>query len=157
MRIAKFSGCLATCLALAVGAASAFAGTAITIATDHAKILSVAGTPTSIIVGNPMFADVSLQGGKVVLLGRASGQTNIIMLDGDGNQLANFDVTVTRGTADDNLTMYMGGERMTLVCSPVGEPTLLSGDSPDYMKSVTDGIQSKIQQSQSAAGIGGNP
>ncbi|MFO1088624.1 MAG: pilus assembly protein N-terminal domain-containing protein [Hyphomicrobiales bacterium] len=156
MGIARHFGLcqLATIASLAL-VSPAFAGTAVTIASDHAKILSVAGTPTSIIVGNPMYADVSLQGGKVVLFGRSSGQTNIILLDGDGNQLANFDVTVSKSADANNLTIYKAGERISAVCSPICEQTLQSGDSSDAVKELTETIKTKLEQTQQAAGIGG--
>src|SRR5690242_1693275 len=46
------------------------AGASITVGADHARVVSVAGTPSAVVVGNPMFADVSVQQGVIIVHGR---------------------------------------------------------------------------------------
>lgn len=142
---------LALCVGLVASLASgAHAGTNVALPIDYAKVVSVAGTPSSIIVGNPTFADVSVQDGKLVLFGKAAGSTNIIVLDTDGNQLANFDVTVTSG-GDNNLTIYKMGERASAVCAPNCEYTPKVGDNSEFFKSINDAISNRSGQATQAA------
>ena len=81
------------------------AGPSINVGADHARIVSVAGTPSAVVVGNPMFADVSVQQGVIIVHGRNFGATNVIVLDVDGNQLAAFDVNVT-SVGDRNISVF---------------------------------------------------
>jgi hypothetical protein len=140
---------------LIAATSSTTAGTAVSVPIDYAKVVSVAGTPSSIIVGNPTFADVSVQDGKLVLFGKAAGSTNIIVMDSDGNQLANFDVTVTSG-GDNNLTIYKLGERLSAVCAPNCEYTPKVGDNPDVFKGLNDAISTRSGQATQAATAAGN-
>src|SRR6476469_403071 len=72
---------LAFATALISFAGPAFASNDVTIYTDQAKILQLTGKPGTIVVGNPSIADVTVQGDRVVLMGRSYGVTNIIILD----------------------------------------------------------------------------
>ena len=99
----------------------------ITLLTDQAKILEVSGQPGTIVVGNPSIADVTVQGQRVVLMGRNYGVTNIIILDRDGQQLAALDVTV-QITDKNAVHVFKAGGRMSLVCAPACEQTLQVGD-----------------------------
>jgi Pilus formation protein N terminal region len=153
-RAARFALALAASLGALPGLAAA--GTNVTVPVDNAKVLSIAGTPSAIIVGNPLYADVSVQNGKVVVFGKNYGATNVIVMDGDGNQLAAFDITVTsRSGSDGNLTIYKGSARTSAVCAPNCEPTLQAGDSSEFVKSLNDAMTTKSGQSTQAAGSGG--
>jgi hypothetical protein len=114
----------ATLAALAVPAAAA---SDVTLNADQAKIIAVSGQPGTVVVGNPSIADVTVQGNRVVLMGRNYGVTNLIILDRDGNQLAALDVTV-QITDKNAVHVYKAGGRMSLVCAPTCEQTLQVGD-----------------------------
>ena len=75
-------------------AGAATAGTAITVAADQARMISIPGEPGTVVVGNPNIADVTIQGTNAFILGRNYGSTNVIFLDRDGNQIAALDVLV---------------------------------------------------------------
>ena len=79
------------------------------------------------VVGNPSIADVTVQGNRVVLMGRNYGVTNLIILDRQGNQLAALDVTV-QITDKNAVQVFKAGGRMTLACAPMCEQTLQVGD-----------------------------
>jgi len=144
---------LAAALCAVSGAAAA--GTSVTVPVDRARVLSIAGTPSAIIVGNPLYADISVQNGKVVVFGKNYGATNVIIMDEVGNQLAAFDVTVSgRGSGDGNVTVYKGAARTSVVCAPDCEPTLQVGDDIDFVKAVNDAITFKSSQSSAAAAAG---
>ena len=107
----------------------ALAASDITLLTDQAKILQVTGQPGTIVVGNPSIADVTVQGQRVVLMGRNYGVTNIIILDREGKQLAALDVTV-QITDKNAVHVFKAGGRMSLTCAPVCEQSLQVGDDP---------------------------
>jgi Flp pilus assembly secretin CpaC len=118
---------LAFAAALAVLAIPATAASDVTLNADQAKIIFVSGQPGTVVVGNPSIADVTVQGDRIVLMGRNYGVTNLIILDRDGNQLAALDVTV-QITDKNAVHVYKAGGRMSLTCAPTCEQTLQVGD-----------------------------
>ena len=127
------------------------AASKITVAADRAKVLSIAGTPSAVIVGNPTYADVSIRSGQVVIHGRHYGTTNILVLDTDGNELANMDVSVTR-SVEGKMNVYKAGLRQTYNCAPACEATLEVGDSPAFFnEQVQTQITGKTGVAQAAA------
>lgn len=113
--------------ALTALAGPAAAASDIVIQADQAKIITVSGQPGTVVVGNPSIADVTVQGDRVVLMGRNYGVTNLIILDREGNQLAALDVTV-QITDKNAVHVFKAGGRMSLACAPMCEQTLQVGD-----------------------------
>jgi Flp pilus assembly secretin CpaC len=61
---------------------------AIAVNVDQAKLLKLPARVTTIVVGNPLIADVTLQnGGIVVVTGKGYGATNFIAMDRSGEVL----------------------------------------------------------------------
>lgn len=118
---------LAFAAALLSLTSAAEAASDVTILADQAKIIQVTGQPGTVVVGNPSIADVSVQGERVVLMGRNYGVTNVIILDREGRQLAALDVTV-QITDKNAVHVFKAGGRMSLACAPVCEQTLQVGD-----------------------------
>lgn len=118
---------LAFAAALLSLAGPAIAANDVTIYADQAKIIHVTGQPGTVVVGNPYIADVTVQGERVVLMGRNYGVTNVIILDREGKQLAALDVTV-QITDKNAVHVFKAGGRMSLACAPVCEQTLQVGD-----------------------------
>ena len=69
----------------------------ISIALDRAKMIKVPEGTQTMIVGNPLIADVTLLkgNGSMVLTGRSFGSTNLILLDAAGTPIAESLVEVT--------------------------------------------------------------
>jgi len=60
----------------------------IAVNVDQAKLLKLPARVTTIVVGNPLIADVTLQtGGIVVVTGKGYGATNFIAMDRGGEVL----------------------------------------------------------------------
>ena len=118
-------------------ASSALGGTDVVVMADQAKLLSVGGEPSTVVVGNPNIADVTVQGTNVFVHGRNFGSTNLIVLDKDGNQLANLDVTVMLG-GNNNLNVYRGGSKYSYVCAPLCQTAVQVGDKVEYFDALTD-------------------
>jgi hypothetical protein len=131
-------------LALFGASAVAQAGQPITIYTDHSRILRVDRAPGTVIVGNPSIADVTIQGTQVFLHARSYGTTNIIIMDDNGNQLADYDVTVQTGGSDNVFVFKAGAVKQTYLCAPDCEATLHVGDDKDFFKDLATQQQSKV-------------
>src|ERR1700691_1011925 len=88
-RLRADSGLLAIALLLPL-AAGAEPTTTDTIAfnVDQAKLVKLPGRVATIVVGNPLIADVTLQaGGVLVVTGKGYGATNFIAMDRAGEIL----------------------------------------------------------------------
>ena len=136
---------LSMCVAGASAAMSikAMATSSLTIVADRAKIVRIAGEVGSVIVGNPSFADVSVQKKFVIIHGRNFGQTNILVLDDNGNSLADLEVTIVKGP-DRNISVYRGGQKSSYACAPKCESTLQVGDANGYFTAVKTAIETKM-------------
>jgi hypothetical protein len=101
---------------------------------DEAKLLRLPETVATIVVGNPLIADVSLQpGGFMVVTGKSYGTTNLIMLDRSGNVLMSNSIDV-RGPHG-AVVVYRGGElptRETYICQPNCQRRLTPGDATEF-------------------------
>src|SRR5437773_296834 len=85
---------LMLCLALGM-VPSRLPAADLTVIMDDAKLVRLPEKVASIVVGNPMIADVSLQaGGMMVITGKGYGSTNIIILDRAGAVLMEKTVEV---------------------------------------------------------------
>ena len=64
------------------------AADAILVSVDQAKLVKIPGRVATIVVGNPLIADVTLQnGGILVVTGKGYGATNFIAMDRAGDIL----------------------------------------------------------------------
>lgn len=110
----------ATLLAAAFSA-TAFAGPGIEVVMNQAKIIKLARAADTVVVGNPLIADASVQDANtLVLTGKGFGVTNLVVLDGDGSPIVDEQVTVTRSTAS-SVRIYRRAEVQTLSCTPYCE------------------------------------
>ena len=118
--------------AVSFGAASARADT-VTVSIDKARIMHLPERVATIVIGNPLIADASLQrGGVLVVTGKGYGATNLLALDRDGRVVIDKTVRV-EGPAHDNLVVvYRGVDRQSYSCAPECEPRITLGDSKEY-------------------------
>jgi len=122
---------IAACVAASVAMLAAVPGEAaeiVDVQIDNAKLMNVPEHTATIVIGNPMIADVSLQGGGVlVVTGKSYGATNFLALDRAGKVLADRQLVV-RGAPDHTVSVYYGVERATLNCNPQCQPRVALGD-----------------------------
>ena len=101
------------------------------VAMDEAKLIKLPERVTTIVVGNPLIADVSLQaGGLAVLTGKGYGATNFIALDRKGNAL--FEKIIEVRGALNTVVVYKGVNRETYGCAPDCEPMIAPGDGQQF-------------------------
>jgi Flp pilus assembly secretin CpaC len=104
----------------------------ISVKANLARILRISAPAATVIIGNPGIADVTIQDPQtLVLTGKSFGTTNLIVLDSQGNPIADTMIEVVQAAAD-VMTVYQGASRTSLSCAPVCQPTLMLGDDPDY-------------------------
>jgi Pilus formation protein N terminal region len=128
---------------------SAFAAEPLGIELDLATIMKLPEKVATIVVGNPLIADVAVQsGGLVIVTGKGYGSTNIIVLDRTGTVLMERAIVV-RGPSDQTVAVYRGAERETYSCTPNCERRITLGDSAAYFTSTLG--QSDIRNNQSIA------
>lgn len=125
-------------LLIGVTAASAEqpATDSVSVTIDHAKVLRLPAGTQTVIVGNPIVADVSIQkNGVLVLTGKSYGRTNLIALDSTGAVLAESTISVQAATAS-VVTVQRGLDRESYSCTPDCQPSLLLGDATRYFSEV---------------------
>lgn len=115
-----------------------------TIYTDQSQIITVDRSPGTVVVGNPSIADVTIQGNQLFVHGRVFGKTNIIVLDENGSQLAEYAVNVA--VEDDySAVVFKGGSfKETYSCKTDCESSLHIGDSTDYYKLISQQQKDKL-------------
>jgi Flp pilus assembly secretin CpaC len=147
---------LAAAAVLASPAAGLAESTADTIAVnvDQAKLVRLPGKVATIVVGNPLIADVTLQpGGMIVVTGKGYGATNFIALDRVGEILVDRQIQV-EGPSDRLVTVYRGVERESYSCLPVCQRRVTLGDSDNYFNTTMNQAGS-LSSNASGGGSGG--
>jgi Pilus formation protein N terminal region len=96
---------------------------------DQARILHLPDRAVTVVVGNPLIADLSIQpGGLAVITGKAYGATNFIVMDKSGDVLTEKTIEVA-GPGDNIVVVYSGQTRQTYSCTPDCSPRITLGDT----------------------------
>jgi hypothetical protein len=142
-------------LALAVGIAWALATPAsgapspgpaaekVSVELDRATLMKLPEHVETIVVGNPIIADVTMlkRNGLVVITGKGFGQTNVIFLDSSGQKESELLVSVQE--ARGLLTVQRGLDRESYSCQPRCEPTIALGDATKFLSEASGQISSR--------------
>ncbi len=90
----------------------------LSVEVNHSRLHTLKQAASTIIVGNPAIADVSLSNDMtLVVFGKTYGLTNLIALDATGRQIANLDVRVTTSQGT-NMIVNRGAGQMSYSCAP---------------------------------------
>jgi hypothetical protein len=118
---------------------------------DQAKIIELPDKTATVILGNPIIADVTMlkRNNKVVLTGKGFGETNLIALDASGTALGESVIRVTSASHD--LVVQRGMDRESYTCAPRCQPTISLGDTPKF----TSDLSGQIQARNALSGGGG--
>jgi hypothetical protein len=152
---------LAVAFVLAAGASPARAensGDVISVTVDQAELIKLPAEATTVIVGNPTFADVTLlkNHNLVDITGKGFGETNFIAIDAAGSVILKKKIRVlppTRtvlvlqnGTSRTSYSCYLGSACM---------PTFQLGDDNDYFTKT--GSQITLHNGQAAESNSASP
>jgi Flp pilus assembly secretin CpaC len=162
MRISMFAryGLRSLAIGMVLWPAAAFAepsGNAVAVNVDQAKLIRLPGRVATIVVGNPLIADVTLQtGGVMVVTGKGYGATNFIAMDRSGEILVDRIIQV-EGPTDQLVTVYRGVERESYSCMPICQRRVTLGDGETYFKSAIDQAGSLSSQASGNAAAAAKP
>jgi len=127
-------------LSLFVGPAAA---DSIGVLVDQATVVKLPEKVATLVVGNPLIADVSLQpGGTMIVTGKGYGATNVMAMDRGGSILMDRMIQVEAPT-EKLVTVFRGVNRETYSCTPVCQQRITLGDGQDYFKSTIDQVGSR--------------
>lgn len=122
---------------------------------DQSQLLRLPRPAAEIIIGNPTIADVSVQGGNLlVVTGKSFGITNIISLDAERNIIQDQRVLVQRDDAR-VVNLQKGSKRESYNCAPQCNPSITIGDDPAYFASVSTNTERKLKSSEGSSEGGG--
>ena len=115
-------------LSPALAAETVNASDLLKITLDQAKIAKVPTGTATLVVGNPMIADVTMIKGGVgmIVTGKGYGQTNLVAIDAGGNILDEKQIRVE--PARTVLVVQRGAARASYSCTPLCMPTVQLGD-----------------------------
>ncbi|QUS41449.1 pilus assembly protein CpaC [Tardiphaga alba] len=132
----------------------AIASDMIAVNVDQAKLVKFPEKIATIVVGNPLIADVSLQpGGMVVVTGKGYGATNVVALDRAGGVLMDRMIQV-EGPIGKVVTVYRGMSRESYSCAPTCERRVTLGDADAFFKNTMEQTGAIGQQALTASTIG---
>lgn len=134
---------------LALALPSMASAETIVVTIDQAKLARLPARTATLVVGNPLIADVSVQaGGTVVITGKGYGVTNLIALDTNGGKIYERLVRV-QGPAE-NVVVYRGMTRESYICEPHCERRITLGDTPEYFD--TNINQTSVRSGRASSG-----
>jgi Flp pilus assembly secretin CpaC len=123
---------LVAALLAAASLNAAHAAEAVKVELDQAKIFRIAAPAGTIIIGNPGIADATMQDSQTLIItGRGYGQTNMIVLDEQGETISDTQIQVSEAT-DNYVTVYKGAQRQSLTCQPYCQAAIVPGDADGH-------------------------
>lgn len=145
---------LAAALTSLIALAPASAASPVVVHVDQARIIKLPERAVTVVIGNPLIADLSLQrNGLAVITGKGYGATNVVVLDKDGSVLAEHDIEV-QGPVDPTVVVFRGDAvRETYSCTPDCSRRITLGDTPEFFdKTMTETTLRNSQAIGAAAG-----
>lgn len=110
---------LVVALALCTATVSlAQSGEPIKVEVGKTTLLRMEQRPEVIFIANPAIVDIVIErAGATFLVGRQTGETNMHLLDGNGETIMNAIIVVVPQEAR-HLTLHLGGRETTFSCNP---------------------------------------
>ena len=123
---------VASAVALFAALAPASAAT-FTVSVDQAHIMKLPDKVATIVIGNPLIADASLQsGGILVVTGKSFGATNLLALDRTGRTVLDTTIEVVGPPGANLVVVYKGLARESYSCTPECSPRITLGDDTKF-------------------------
>jgi hypothetical protein len=145
---------LAVAFVVASGASPARAETSmIAVTLDQAKIARMPQGTATLIVGNPMIADVTMlkNNNTMIITGKGFGQTNLIAIDGAGSLIEEQQIQVL--PAKTVLVLQSGTSRISYACNPACMPTVQLGDDDKIFKDTGEQISTRNGYASGGSGV----
>ena len=128
--MSRLSALLAALAVAAVAPAAALAQSTLNVEIDRSSRVQLAGAASSVIVGNPQIADVSVVDANTLFItGKGYGVTEVVAVDGVGRTLFQREVVVTGGSTG-SVRVWRGGQATEMACASSCAPSIrTAGDS----------------------------
>lgn len=139
------AGLLAAAVAFDAGRANA---DDLVVKYDQSQLLRLPRPAADVIIGNPSIADVSIQGGNMMIItGKTFGITNIIVLDADRNVIQDQRVIVEREDTK-VVSVYKGTARESYNCTSQCNSMITIGDDLKFFDNNSKSAQNKTKFSE---------
>ncbi|WP_417675424.1 pilus assembly protein N-terminal domain-containing protein [Roseibium sp.] len=123
------------------------------VTVDRAKVFRIKEPASTVIIGNPFIADVSMHDHfTVVVTGKSYGSTNLVILDDKGEPIID-EVIIVRASEDKIVSVTRNALRQTYTCAPNCEPTLRLGDSQTAFDTFAQQAATRNDLAEKAAGV----
>jgi hypothetical protein len=134
--------------AASIGATPTQADT-VMVNVDEAQIVKLPERVATIVIGNPLIADATLQsGGFLIITGKGYGATNLLALDRSGRVVMDKTVQVLGPAGDNLVVVYKGVARESYNCTPECAPRNTLGDDQKYFSDTLGQIGVRAGQAQ---------
>lgn len=112
---------------------------------NKTQILRLPAAAGSVIIGNPAIADVTVHSPTTIMVvGRGFGETNLIVLDRNGQTMVDADIQVTSITPSNGVRLFNGKSRQTYSCSPYCQPSPVLGDAAEHISANSPAVQTAV-------------
>ena len=123
-----------------------------TVNVDQAHIMRLPDKVATIVIGNPLIADASLQsGGILVVTGKSFGSTNMLALDRAGKVILDTTIQVMGPPGGNLVVVYRGVDRESYSCTPECAPRITLGDNAKFFSDTMNQAGSRNSQAQAPA------
>jgi len=134
------------------------AGTPLNVTVDYTQLMMLTSDPSTVVVGNPSIADVTINGRQLFVHGHSAGETNLMIFDQGGSKIGDYEVSVAQDTSNTlavfSATSSSGVSRLSYVCAPLCERSLQVGDNVAGFSNVLGNVQQKISLAQGSTTSG---
>lgn len=133
------------------GIATAEAKDPISVTIDRAKVMRISAPAATVVIGNPGIADATIEDRQtLVITGKMSGITNLVILDAKGQLVADELINVEKPQAG-YVTVQRGVERYTYSCTPNCNSAVEPGDNAGHFSAAQAQTTGRSALAQTAA------
>lgn len=109
-------------------------GQAYSVEINKTEIVRLPVSASAVVIGNPAIADVSVHAADTLfVVGRGYGETNLIVLDANGNTVMDTDIQVLQKPSAHSVRVFNRGLRQSYNCAPHCQPSPIIGDDPEFL------------------------
>ncbi len=124
---------------------------------NKTRVMHLNEPASAVIVGNPAIADVSVHSDNTVfIIGRGYGETNVLILNQNGDVVVNRNVQVKNTLPAYGVRVYNGGavNRNTYNCTPYCQPAPVLGDEGVFKTNNEGTVEQIVNQTATSSSNG---
>lgn len=123
--LVRLGAALGAVAILAAPAVVAAQSARMSVEIDQAARVQLRGPAGSVIVGNPLIADVTVvDANTLYVTGKGYGVTEIVAVDTAGRTVFQSEVVVTAGSGSGRVRVWRGGQATEMACAASCSPSL---------------------------------